>query len=105
MTFWATNAITVWTATIDDAGQPSYSAPRTIYGTYKGTSKVVRDAGGDEFVPAQIFYLLEAVEKDDYIASGTFTGDPEKGTGLVKKIDVLPPQLGRSVTHYRVYTV
>lgn len=105
---WATNPITVWESTLDEYGQPTYTAPRVIYGTYENGQNVQRDDMGEEFMPRQKFFLLELLDRGVYIKAGDHSAEatPPKFTGVVRKtVEFAPaPAYGRNYAQYEAYT-
>lgn len=77
-----TNTATVWPATVDQYGQPSYGTPYTIACTWADTGETQTDDQGTEFVPASTFwfegeYGSTIPERGDYIAKFDQTGSAD----------------------------
>lgn len=89
-----TATATIWPATVDQYGQPSYGTPYTIACTWADTGDTQTDDNGSEFTPASTFwfeaeYGSTIPQRGDYIAKfdQTATADPLTVNGqMIKKV-------------------
>lgn len=86
-----TDLLTLWSVTVDEFGQPSYTREYTVPGTWNVGGGTQFDASGVQFSPASAYWMavsrdLRRPERGWKVCAGYHTGEPPEASETVKKV-------------------